>query len=100
VKNGNYLIRNQIQPIQLENKTVGIVGLGRIGTMVAHKCNLALGMRVISYDPDVSASKAETVGATLVKDLDVLLAESDFVSLHPELTSETRKCLIYQSFKR
>lgn len=100
VKKGNYLIRNQMQPIQLENKTLGIVGLGRIGTLVAHKCNLALGMRVLAYDPYVPASKAETVGATWVKDLDVLLAESDFVSLHTELTSETREMFNISVFKK
>lgn len=100
VKTGNYLIRNQIQPIQLENKTLGIVGLGRIGTLVAHKCNVAFGMKVLAYDPYVPASKAESVGARWVKDLDDLLAESDFVSLHPELTSETKEMFNLNVFQK
>nr|ATO58432.1 McyI [Phormidium sp. LP904e]QCQ67873.1 O-methyltransferase [Phormidium sp. LP904c] len=100
VKTGNYLVRNQVQPIQIEGKTLGIVGLGKIGTAVAHKCILAFGMKVLAYDPYISAVKAEAVGATLVNNLDDLLAESDFVSLHPELTSETAEMFNLQVFQK
>ncbi|MDZ8066685.1 MAG: hydroxyacid dehydrogenase [Nostoc sp. DedQUE08] len=100
VKTGNYLIRNQIQPIQVEGKTLGIVGLGRIGSAVAKICSTAFQMRVLAYDPYVPSNKAETVGATLVKDLDYLLAESDFVSLHPELTDETHEMFALEAFKK
>lgn len=89
VKNGNYLIRNNSYQIQLEGKTIGIVGLGNIGSKVAHKCNAAFCMRILAYDPYVLPSKAKKLGVTLVKDLNHLLSESDFVSLHPELNNET-----------
>ena len=76
--------------IQLEGRTLGIVGFGNIGTEVARKCVAAFRMRVLVYDPYVPASKAEAVGAIWVEDLRTVLTESDFVSLHPELTEETR----------
>ena len=100
VKAGNYLIRNQVQPIQLEGKTLGIVGLGRIGSAVAKICSTALQMRVLAYDPYVPSGKADTVRATLVQDLDYLLTESDFVSLHPELTDETCEMFDLEAFKK
>ncbi|MFN6527751.1 hydroxyacid dehydrogenase [Nostoc sp. ChiSLP03a] len=100
VKIGNYLIRNQVQPIQVEAKTLGIVGLGRIGSAVAQICSTGLQMRVLAYDPYVPISKAEAVGATLVQDLDYLLTESDFVSLHPELTDETYEMFALEAFKK
>jgi D-3-phosphoglycerate dehydrogenase/microcystin synthetase protein McyI len=100
VKKGNYLIRNQVQPIQIEHKVLGIVGLGKIGTMVAQKCHLAFGMKVLAYDPYIDASKADAVGATFVENLDDLLAESDFVSLHPELTQETKGMFNLKLFQK
>ncbi len=74
----------------LEGRTLGIIGCGQIGTEVARKCVAAFRMRVLVYDPYVPPSKAEAVGATWVRELAPLLRESDFVSLHPELTDETR----------
>lgn len=100
VKTGNYLIRNQIQPMQLEGKTLGIVGLGRIGSAVASKCSTAFQMRILAYDPYVLPNKAEAVGGSLVKNLDYLLAESDFVSLHPELTDETYEMFALEAFQK
>ncbi|MEH1884101.1 hydroxyacid dehydrogenase [Nostoc sp.] len=100
VKTGNYLIRNQVQPMQLEGKTLGIVGLGRIGSAVASMCSTAFQMRILAYDPYVPSSKAEAVGGTLVKNLDSLLAESDFVSLHPELTDETHEMFALEAFQK
>lgn len=82
--------RDQSSRIQLEGRTLGIVGLGHIGTEVARKCVVAFRMRVLVYDPYVPPSKAEAVGAIWVSDLSTVLRESDFVSLHPELTEETR----------
>jgi len=70
--------------MELAGKTLGLVGLGRIGSLVARKA-AALGMRVLAHDPNVVASDL----AAMV-DLDVLGAECDFVSLHAPLTTETR----------
>ena len=76
--------------IHLEGRTLGVIGCGQIGTEVVRKCALAFGMRVLVYDPYIPPSKAEAVGGTWVTELGLLLKESDFVSLHPELTEETR----------
>ncbi len=73
--------------IELYEKTVGIVGLGRIGVLVAQRL-AAFGMNVIAYDPYVQAGRAAQVGVRLV-DLDTLLAESDFMSVHLPKTPET-----------
>lgn len=82
--------RDPSSRIQLEGRTLGIIGLGNIGTEVARKCVAAFRMRVLAYDPYVPPEKAEAMGAVWVKELATLLRESDFVSLHPELTGETR----------
>ncbi len=82
--------RNQSTRIHLEGRTLGIIGCGQIGTEVARKCAAAFRMRVLVYDPYIPPSKAEAVGATWVRELAPLLREADFVSLHPELTEETR----------
>ena len=73
--------------VELAKKTVGIVGLGVIGSKVARKLS-GLEMVVIASDPYVSTEKADLLHAKLV-DLDVLLRESDVVSLHAKLTNET-----------
>ena len=76
--------------LHLEGRTLGVIGLGQIGTEVARKGVAGFRMRVLAYDPYVPPSKAEAVGATWVMELMPLLREADFVSLHPELTEETR----------
>jgi D-3-phosphoglycerate dehydrogenase / 2-oxoglutarate reductase len=73
---------------ELFGKTLGIVGLGRIGSNVASRA-AAFGMRVIVYDPFVPASRGAALGLDLVE-LDALLAAADVVSLHVPLTPQTR----------
>jgi len=72
---------------ELKDKVLGIVGLGRIGRKVAEIAK-TIGMKVIAYDPYVSKDDAEKLGIKLV-DLDYLLKNSDFVSIHARLTKET-----------
>jgi D-3-phosphoglycerate dehydrogenase len=79
--------RSKYTGIELFEKTVGIVGLGRIGVLVAQRL-AAFGMKVIAYDPYVQAGRAAQMGVRLVP-LDELLAESDFMSVHLPKTSET-----------
>ena len=73
---------------ELSRKTLGIVGLGNIGQLVAKRSS-GFEMRLLAYDPVISAAKAEDLGVKLV-DLDTLFAESDIVTLHVPETDETR----------
>ncbi|WP_110206037.1 phosphoglycerate dehydrogenase [Nocardioides daejeonensis] len=86
LRNGEWK-RSKYSGIELYEKTVGIVGLGRIGVLVAQRLS-AFGMKVIAYDPYVQAGRAAQMGVRLV-DLDTLLAESDFMSVHLPKTPET-----------
>ena len=79
--------RSKYTGIELYEKTVGIVGLGRIGVLVAQRL-AAFGMTVIAYDPYVQPGRAAQMGVRLV-DLDTLLAEADFLSEHLPKTPET-----------
>ncbi len=86
LRNGEWK-RSKYTGIELYEKTVGIVGLGRIGVLVAQRLS-AFGMRVIAYDPYVQAGRAAQMGVRLVS-LEELVAESDFMSVHLPKTPET-----------
>ena len=73
---------------EILNKTLGIMGTGRVGTIVAQRA-MGLRMNVIAYDPFISPEAAEKLGITLVS-LEELLEKSDFVSVHTPLTDETK----------
>lgn len=79
--------RSKWNGVELADKTLGIVGLGRIGKLVAQRC-LAFGMRLIAYDPFVSDDAARRINVELVS-LDELVARADFVTLHLAKTPET-----------
>ena len=72
----------------LSNKTLGVVGLGRIGSRVAHHAVKGFGMRVLYYDPKANAEFENEYGAKFT-DLETLLRESDFVSIHVPLLPTT-----------
>ena len=76
---------------QLYGKTIGLVGLGRVGSNVAQRCQ-AFGMKVLAYDPYISDDVARQQKVTLV-DLDELFGQSDFISLHTALTAETEEII-------
>jgi D-3-phosphoglycerate dehydrogenase len=82
---------------RMRDQTLGIVGLGKIGTATALKAR-GLGMRVIAYDPYVLDGVMESRGVEPV-DLETLLRESDFISLHTPLTPETHNMINYEEFK-
>ena len=88
LRNGEWK-RSQYTGIELYEKTVGIVGLGRIGVLVAQRLS-AFGMKVIAYDPYVQAGRAAQMGVRLV-DLDTLLAEADFMSRAPAQDPRDRR---------
>ncbi|MSR64956.1 MAG: hypothetical protein EXS18_04150 [Verrucomicrobiae bacterium] len=84
-----YWGRQQFAGIQLNGKTLGIIGVGRLGTMMVQYGN-AFRMRVIGCDPH---PKILPPGVQLVPSIEELLAQSDFISLHVHLTDETRNLL-------
>ncbi|MFP3905633.1 MAG: phosphoglycerate dehydrogenase [Acidimicrobiales bacterium] len=72
---------------ELYGKTLGVLGLGRIGTLVAQRC-LAFGMRLVAWDPWVSAERGRQLGIELL-DLDELMSQADFVTIHLLKTPES-----------
>lgn len=80
--------RERLQGVELHGKTLGIIGLGRVGTMVAQRA-LAFGMPLIAYDPYVSRERARELSIELMPDLGALLVQSDFVTVHLPRTAET-----------
>ncbi|MGO4598077.1 phosphoglycerate dehydrogenase [Terrabacter sp. 2RAF25] len=79
--------RSKYTGVELLDKTVGVVGLGRIGALVAERLK-GFGMKIVAYDPYASPAKAGQLGAQLVG-LDELLAQSDFITIHLPKTPET-----------
>ncbi len=79
--------RSRWEGVELADKVLGIVGLGRIGKLVADRAK-AFGMRLVAYDPFVSADRARQMGVELMT-LDQLVAESDFITIHLPKTKET-----------
>jgi D-3-phosphoglycerate dehydrogenase len=77
----------------LAGKTLGVIGIGRVGGRVAHICSAALSMRVLASDPHTNPARAHLLGLEPVPSLDELLPAADFVSLHCPLTDETRGML-------
>jgi D-3-phosphoglycerate dehydrogenase len=90
LRRGNFGARLTHTGSELQGKTLGLVGLGRIGCRVAEICHTAFAMRLLAYDPYVAPQRAAELGVELVGDLGSLLAAADFVSLHTPLTAETR----------
>ncbi|MCH9017391.1 MAG: phosphoglycerate dehydrogenase [Chloroflexi bacterium] len=80
--------RSAFMGVEVRNKTLGICGLGRVGSEVAHRAQ-SFDMRLVAYDPFVSPDYAKRMGVDLVS-LEELLARSDFITLHTPLTDGTR----------
>jgi D-3-phosphoglycerate dehydrogenase len=79
--------RSRWEGVELADKVLGIVGLGRIGKLVADRAK-AFGMRLVAYDPFVSADRARQMGVELLG-LDQLITEADFVTIHLPKNKET-----------
>ena len=86
LKNGEWK-RSKYNGVELSEKTVGIVGLGRIGVLVAQRLS-AFGVKLIAYDPYVQPARAAQIGVRLVP-LEELMRESDFITVHLPKTAET-----------
>jgi len=84
--------KKNFEGVELYNKTLGVIGMGRIGSELSRRA-IAFGMRVIAYDPYLSATRARSLQVELVDELDDLLTSAEFISLHTPLTAETRHIL-------
>lgn len=87
LKAGNWR-RSRWEGVELHGKTLGILGLGRVGGLVAQRA-LAFGMHLMAHDPYVSADRARQMGVELVTSVEQLVAEADFLTIHLPRTPET-----------
>lgn len=83
--------RKSFDGIQVQGKTLGIIGVGRIGSRVAKRMQ-AMEMTTIGYDPYITEERARQIGVELV-DFDTLLAKSDYITIHTPLTKETENMI-------
>lgn len=90
--------RKKFKGSQVSGKTLGIVGLGRIGLEVASRAR-AFGMDVIGYDPFLSSERAEDLGITKVAQVSDLLPQIDYLTVHTPLTSETKGLISHEEVK-
>src|SRR5438477_4388897 len=90
--------RKEFQGVELYNKTLGVLGMGRIGSEVARRA-IAFGMRVLAYDPYLSLSRAKALQVELIE-LDDIYARSDFVTVHMPMTDETRGMINAAAFAK
>ena len=90
IREGRWELRNSYGAADLEGKILGLVGVGKIGSMVARRAAAAYNMKVIAFDPYVTPEKAQEMGVTLCTAMDDIFRQADVVSLHTPLTPETR----------
>jgi D-3-phosphoglycerate dehydrogenase len=90
--------KKKFQGTEIFNKTLGIIGLGRIGSVVAER-GVGLRMRVLGYDPFITKEVAANLGVELVS-LDELLARSDFITIHTPKTKDTSKLLNREAIRK
>ncbi|ACI94261.1 phosphoglycerate dehydrogenase [Afipia carboxidovorans OM5] len=83
--------KNRFMGIEITGKTLGVIGCGNIGAIVADRA-LGLKMKVVAFDPFLSPERAKDIGVEKV-DLDELLKRADFITLHTPLTDKTRNIL-------
>ncbi len=90
--------RSKYTGAELFEKTLGVIGFGRIGQLVAHRMQ-AFGMNVVAYDPYLQPAKAAQLGVELVE-LDELLKRSDFITIHLPKTKETANLIGVEALKK
>jgi D-3-phosphoglycerate dehydrogenase len=91
--------RKQFQGTELAGKTLGVLGLGRIGSEVAKRA-VAFGMKVLGYDPFLTEARARALGIELELDLDEIYRCADFITVHMPVTEQTKGMLNAAAFAR
>ena len=90
--------RSRFRGVELHGKTLGILGLGRIGTLVAQRA-AAFGMKILAYDPYISEERSRRAGVELA-DLDTVVAEADFLAVHLPRTRATEGLISADTFAK
>jgi len=91
--------RKALQGVEVYNKTLGILGMGRIGSEVARRAT-AFGMRVLAYDPYLALSRAKALQVELVEHLEELYARADFITVHLPMSDETKGLINSAAFAK
>jgi len=87
MRKGNFKVRRLNLCVDMEGKTLGLVGCGKIGRLVAKKCALAFGMKTVGYDPFIPE---DIDGIRIFKNIEDIFKNADYISLHMPLTAETK----------
>ncbi len=96
VKEGKWE-KKKFMGVELRNKTLGVIGMGRIGSQVVNRCK-AFGMDAMAYDPYLPEEVAREMGVDLT-DLDTVLKNADFITIHVPLTPETKHSISAEQFE-
>jgi D-3-phosphoglycerate dehydrogenase len=91
--------RKSFSGIELSGKTLGVLGMGRIGGEVAKRA-LAFGMKVVAYDPFLTEARAQAMGVQLAVDLDAVYRQADFITVHMPVTDQTKGMLNATAFAK
>jgi len=91
--------RSKFSGVELYEKTLGIIGFGRIGQLVAHRAR-SFGMRVLAFDPFVSAERYRELGVEKASSSDDVYAQADFITIHLPKTAETRNWIDADAFAK
>ena len=98
-RTGNWAFRNYGVGCDLAGKTLGLIGMGKIASLVARKAMLGLDMNILAYDPYAATGSAPE-GVELTTDRDRIFSEADFVSVHVPTTPETRSSIGANEFNK
>jgi len=99
VRGGNFAVRYRYLSTEVWGKTLGIIGLGKIGREVAQRARNGFGMKVVTFDPYVPSEEARRLDVEPFESLGIMLSQSDAVTLHVPLTGETRGLMGAREFR-
>ena len=98
-RSGDWELRNRVRGVDIEGKTLGVLGMGKIGRIVAKKASLGLSMKVIAYDPFL-AGRDFPEEVEKVEEWNEVFDRADFISVHIPSTAETKKAIGKAEFER